>query len=101
MTCKNCTHKFNYKKVLKSLFIDSNNFLKCENCQTLYEISRLYRFLISILISLPIFLLLLPKYSSLLDLGEWIYLKIFLTYNVYIGVIVLFTPLFVPLKKIN
>ncbi|WP_167403053.1 MULTISPECIES: TIGR04104 family putative zinc finger protein [unclassified Clostridium] len=97
ISCKNCTSKFKYKKILKLLFTDQNNLLKCESCETLYRISSLYRFLIAVFISSPILLLLL----NISSFGEWIYLKIFLIYTIYIVLIVLLSPLFVILREVN
>lgn len=54
LKCRKCKLAFSYKKVFKAIWnLNGLSTLKCKECNSLYKITPLSRWIIAILIALP------------------------------------------------
>lgn len=94
MVCSKCNNIFKYKQVLQVVWsLSGNHNLKCQQCGQLYEIKKVSKLLLTVLITLPIFFL--NYFIS--EIGS--YYTLF--YILYGTTIILISPLIVKFHHAN
>ncbi len=94
MICSKCNNNFKYKQVLEIVWsLSGNQNLKCQHCGQLYEIKKVSKLLLAVLIALPIFFL---DYF-IREIGN--YYTLF--YILYSSIIIVISPLIVEFNHAN
>lgn len=88
--CKECSNKFHYKEILKSIWLNGYAPIACNKCNTKHYVSVSTRIIIGLAIAGPFII------YNLLNLifDEYIYFNNIIPYLIWIIVIVLLAPVY-------
>lgn len=88
--CKECSNKFHYKEILKSIWLNGYAPIVCNKCNTKYYVSVSTRIILGTAIGGPFII------YNLLNLifDEYIYLNNIIPYIIWLIIIVLLTPVY-------
>jgi CXXC-20-CXXC protein len=88
--CKECSNKFHYKEILKSIWLKNYAPILCDKCNTKHYVSVSTRIILGIAIMSPLII------YNLLNLifDEYIYYNVIIPYIIWLIIIVFLTPVY-------